>query len=316
MLRRTLFAAPALMAALPVKAQALTKITIATGVDPAFGHFYVAKESGIFERNGLDVTVNTGTSGSAMIPFLVGNQVQAVFGAEQGGVSTHIVDSNVVCVAEGTALLRWMGVVARGVENMEGLKGKKIGLARGTASETLWLAILAKMNMNAADYTIVYVDAPEMIAALERGNIDAYVVWEPWMTRGLRAISNTKILVTNEHIQIIRNLIYMNKSWVQANDAAARGFVRSMIQAAELLRSDPTESARMIARFLRQDRGLVAELMTKLDYRLNLSADTVSNVQLAITQLRGMGRLGKEVTPQEVIWPDLLRGVEAGRVRI
>jgi NitT/TauT family transport system substrate-binding protein len=291
-------------------------MTIATGVDPAFAHFYIAKEAGIFERNGLDVTVNTGASGSAMIPFLVGNQVNAVFGAEQGGVSSHIVDPNVVCVAEGTALLRWMGVVARGVEALDGLKGKKIGLARGTASETLWLSILAAQRMDAADYTIVYVDAPEMIAALERGNIDAYVVWEPWMTRGLRAIPNTKVLITNEHIQIIRNLIYMNKGWAQANEAAAKGFLRSMIQAAEFIAKDATESARLIARFLRQDRVLVAELMTKLDYRLNLSSDTVGNVQLAINQLRGMGRLGKEVTPAEVIWPDLLRGVDAARVTL
>ncbi len=316
MLRRSLLAAPALLAAVPARAQGLTKMTIATGVDPAFAHFYVAKEGGIFERNGLDVTVNTGASGSAMIPFLVGNQVNAVFGAEQGGVSSHIVDPNVVCVAEGTALLRWMGVVGRGVDSLAGLKGKKIGLARGTASETLWLSIIAKEGLNAADYTIVYVDAPEMIAALERGNIDAYVVWEPWMTRGTRAIPTARVLITNEHIQIIRNLIYMNKGWAQANDAAAKAFLRSMIQAAEFIRGNAEESARLIARFLRQDRALVAELMTKLDYRVNLTADTVANVQLAITQLRGMGRLGKEVTPTEVIWPNLLRSVDAGRVSI
>src|SRR5262249_43708250 len=35
-------------------AQSLTKITIATGVDPAFSQFYVAKEGGLFEKNGLD----------------------------------------------------------------------------------------------------------------------------------------------------------------------------------------------------------------------------------------------------------------------
>ena len=155
-----------------------------------------------------------------------------------------------------------------------------------------------------------------MIAALERGNIDAYVVWEPWMTRGTRAIPTARVLITNENIQIIRNLIYMNKGWAQGNETAAKAFLRSMIQAAEAIRANLEESARQIARFLRQDRTLVAELMTKLDYRLNLSADTVANVQLAITQLRGMGRLGKEVTPAEVIWPDLLRGVDAARVRL
>src|SRR5215470_19185950 len=77
-------------------AQSLTKITIATGVDPAFSQFYVAKEGGLFEKNGLDVTINTGPSGSAMVPFLINNQVQAAYGSDLSGVINHQIDNNVV----------------------------------------------------------------------------------------------------------------------------------------------------------------------------------------------------------------------------
>ena len=66
---RAFLAAAALLLAGTVGANAqLTKMTIATGVDPAFSQFYVAKEGGLFEKHGLDVTINTGPSGSAMIP--------------------------------------------------------------------------------------------------------------------------------------------------------------------------------------------------------------------------------------------------------
>lgn len=318
MLRRHLLAAGA-AAALPLPAFAQgapIRMTIATGVDPSFAQFYVAKESGIFERNGLDVTVNTGPSGSAMIAFLVGNQINAAYGAEQAGVSANLVDPNVVVVAEGVALLRWLGIVARNITSMDGLKGKRIGVARGTGSETFWLSVVSRMNLNAADYTIVNVEAPEMVAALERGNIDAYVVWEPWMTRGTRAVSNSRILVTNENIQIIRNLIYMNKGWVEQNGEATQRFLRSMIQATELIAGNRDQAVQNVARFLRQDRGLVAELMTKVDHRLNLTADTVANVQLAIDQLRGMNRLSRPVTPAQVIWDVPLKAAAADRVRM
>jgi ABC-type nitrate/sulfonate/bicarbonate transport system substrate-binding protein len=318
MLRRHLLAAGA-AAALPLPAFAQgapIRMTIATGVDPSFAQFYVAKESGIFERNGLDVTVNTGPSGSAMIAFLVGNQINAAYGAEQAGVSANLVDPNVVVVAEGVALLRWLGIVARNITSMDGLKGKRIGVARGTGSETFWLSVVARMNLNAADYTIVNVEAPEMVAALERGNIDAYVVWEPWMTRGTRAVSNSRILVTNENIQVIRNLIYMNKGWVEQNGEATQRFLRSMIQATDLIAANRDQAVQNVARFLRQDRGLVAELMTKVDHRLNLTADTVANVQLAIDQLRGMNRLSRPVTPAQVIWDAPLKAAAADRVRM
>ena len=315
--RRLALAAPAAFA-LPglARAQAPIKMVIATGVDPSFSPFYVGREGGFFERNGLDVTVNTGPSGSAMVAFLVGNQINAAYGAEQAGVSAHIVDPNVVAVAEGTALLRWISVLGRGIDTMEGLKGKRVGVARGTGSETFWLSVVAKLNLNPADYTIVNVEAPEMVAALERGNIDAFAVWEPWPTRAMRAIPNTKILVNNEVIQIVRNYVYMNKGWAEANRPATERFMRALIQAQEFIDTNKEQAAQQVARFLRQDRALIAELMTKVGFRMNLTADSVGNIQLAIDQLRGMGRLGKEVTPAQVIWPEPLRWVAADRVKI
>ena len=96
--------APCRWRTLDANAQTLTKMTIATGVDPAFSQFYVAKEAGLFEKNGLDVTINTGPSGSAMVPFLINNQVQAAYGSDLAGVINHKVDNNVVAVADGTYL--------------------------------------------------------------------------------------------------------------------------------------------------------------------------------------------------------------------
>ena len=99
---RSLLAAAALLlaGAIGAHAQPLTKMTIATGVDPAYSQFYVAKEGGLFEKNGLAVTINTGPSGSAMVPFLVNNQVQAAYGSDLAGVINHQVDKNIVAVAD------------------------------------------------------------------------------------------------------------------------------------------------------------------------------------------------------------------------
>ena len=48
-------------------AGAQTKMTIATGVDPVFSAYYVAQQEGLFKKHGLDVRINTGPSGSAMV---------------------------------------------------------------------------------------------------------------------------------------------------------------------------------------------------------------------------------------------------------
>src|SRR5262245_24380773 len=160
-------------------ASAQGKMTIATGVDPVFSAYYVAQEAGLFKKHGLDVRINTGPSGSAMVSFLVNGQIESAFGSEIAGVANHNLDPNVVVVAQATWLVRWIAVVGRNIDTLDGLKGKKIGIARGSGGEVFWLAMIDKLKLNPADYTVVNVEAPEMVAALERGNIDAYAVWEP-----------------------------------------------------------------------------------------------------------------------------------------
>src|SRR4051812_3633324 len=138
----------------------LTKMTIATGVDPAFSQFYVAKEAGIFEKNGLDVTINTGPSGSAMVPFLINNQVQAAYGSDLAGVINHQVDPSIVAVADGTYLVKWLSVIGRNIADLEGLKGKKVGIAMGTGSEIFWRRVVEKRGWKVSDFTMVNVEAP------------------------------------------------------------------------------------------------------------------------------------------------------------
>jgi ABC-type nitrate/sulfonate/bicarbonate transport system substrate-binding protein len=125
----------------------------------------------------------------------------------------------------------------------------------------------------------------------------------------MRAIPGTRILVSNEQIQIVRNFVYMNKGWAEQNAEATRRLMRSLVQAQEFIAGNPAEAAAQVARFLRQDRAFIAELMTKVEYKMNLTADSVANIQLAIDQLRGMNRLAREVTPAQVIWPGALQAV-------
>jgi len=192
-------------------AQSPVPMTIATGVDPAFSQFYVAKEAGLFAKNGLDVTINTGPSGSAMVPFLINSQVQSAYGSDLAGVINHNVDNNIVAIADGTYLLKWLSVVGRNIPDMAGLKGKRVGVAKGTGGEIFWHRVVAKLNLNAADYQIVDIEAPEMVAAIERGDIDAFATWEPWPTRALMNVKGTKILQDAEGIYNNINFVYMNR---------------------------------------------------------------------------------------------------------
>jgi ABC-type nitrate/sulfonate/bicarbonate transport system substrate-binding protein len=296
-------------------AWAQSKMTIATGVDPVFSAYYVAQEEGLFKKHGLDVRINTGPSGSAMVAFLVNGQIESAFGSEIAGVANHNLDPNVVVVAQATRLVRWLAVVGRNIDNLEGLKGKKIGVARGSGGEVFWLAMIDKLKLNPADYTVVNVEAPEMVAALERGNIDAYAVWEPWVTRGLAAVKNTKVLKDQEGILEQGVYIYMNLGWIKKNPAQAEGFMRALVEATELINKDRQRAAKDVSAFLKSlDPPMVEQLMTKLTFDMELSNPTISMLRLAESQLKQQGKLTKPVDYGAFIYPDLLRKVQPAKV--
>jgi ABC-type nitrate/sulfonate/bicarbonate transport system substrate-binding protein len=303
------------LSAPPAAGQALARMVIATGVDPAFSQFYVAHAAGIFKKNGVDVQVNTGPSGSAMVAFLVGNQVNAAYGAEQAGITAHNIDPNVVVVAEGTTLLRWESIVgSKNVQSLDDLKGKKLGIAPGTGSEVFWLEVVKHLRLNPADYTIVNVEAPEMVAALERGNIDAFSAWEPWPTRAIMSIKGAKIIRDSQGIYTGRNFIYMNRGWIETNRDTAERFMKSMAEANDLVNHHRDEAIQMVSKFLKMPEALTRELMPKVAFPLTLTNDSLGNIRLAMDQLLKMGKLKKPLDLTEYVYPDLLRKVRPANV--
>jgi ABC-type nitrate/sulfonate/bicarbonate transport system substrate-binding protein len=294
----------------------LFKMTIATGVDPAFSQFYVAKEGGLFEKNGLDVTINTGPSGSAMVPFLVNNQVQAAYGSDLAGVINHQVDANIVAVADGTYLWKWESVVGRNVDDLAALKGKKVGIAIGTGSEIFWRRLLEKRGLNSADYKQINVEAPEMLAALERGDIDAFAVWEPWPTRALMSVKGSKVLATADGVYNNINFIYMNRGWIEQNQDTATRFVRALCDANDLIAKDSAGAAKMVAKFLKMPLDLATELMPKVYYDMDWQPRSLDAIKDSEKLLADQKKLKAPLDYKKYVALDLLKTVRPQNVKI
>jgi ABC-type nitrate/sulfonate/bicarbonate transport system substrate-binding protein len=315
-MRSLLVAAGLLLAAVSGANAQLTKMTIATGVDPAFSQFYVAKEGGIFEKNGLDVTINTGPSGSAMVPFLVNNQVQAAYGSDLAGVINHQVDPNIVAVADGTYLAKWESVIGRNIDSLEGLKGKKVGVAMGTGAEIFWRRLLAQRKLDPADFKLVNVEAPEMLAALERGDIDGFAVWEPWPTRTLMAVKGSKVLATADGIYNNINFIYMNRGWIEQNRATAEKFIKALCEANDVIEKDRPAATKLVAKFLKMPLELATELMPKLEFDMNWKPRSLDAIRDSEHLLADQKKLKAPLDLSKYVYLDLLKAVRPQAVEL
>lgn len=296
---------------------AAAKVTIGTGVDPAFSVAYVAQAAGLFEKHQVDAAIRTGPSGSGMIPYVIGNDLQAALGSEVAGIgASNVSNGKVVMVAEVSYMIGWHGLVTRAdITSLDALKGKKVGVSRGSGGEQFWLRLLDIRHEQPTSFQVVNVDAPEMIAAVGRGDIDGYAVWEPWVSRGVLALKS-KVHVLQDSVGLYnqKSMLFMNPDWIAANRDEAGRFLAALADANDFIAAKPAEATDMVARFLKMEHGLAETLLKKYHPRLHLDQDSIDGAVIAADQLRAIGKLPKPVDWSGFIYPDLLRELKPANV--
>ena len=299
------------------RAADMPKMLIATGVDPGFAQFYIATKLGLFKAAGVDVELKTGPAGGAMVPLVIGNQANAAMAAVFGGLVNHLIDPNLVAVAQTNTYDHWYGIVTKSdIASIQELKGRKLGITRGTASEALWLAALNKAQLEPPYAEPVYIDAPEMLAAIERGDIDGFVNWEPWISRTLQSVPNTKLLMDNYGVLPDEAMIYMDRTWIEQNPEAARNFLRAIIQATEYVKEKPDDAKKLMGSMLNLPPKMMDAMLPKLTFSTKLDHETYEITKIQVDLLRQRGRLKGEFNYTKWFYPDLLKAIDPTRVAL
>lgn len=294
------------------------KMTIATGVDPGFSIFYVAKLGGFLEKNGVDADLRTGPSGGAMVPLLISNASQASMSAAFAGISNHLKDPDIVAVAQMLRYDRWYGIVAKSdIKSLADLKDKKVGVSLGNASESYWYDALkhAKLKPEEFKSAMVNVEAPEMVAAIERGNVQAFSAWEPWLSRTVLNVPNTKVLVDDIGMVQDVGFIYMSRKWIEANRDTALKFMRAMKESNDFINREPEKTKEMVGKMLNLPKNMLDSMMPKITFTLVLGPDSHAITKRLIEQQIAQGRMKPgQFDYSRWFYPDLLRAVDPGAV--
>lgn len=208
-------------------------------------------QEGLFEDAGLNLATESAASGAAIVPavtsgqyeFGFSNGVSLMVAAEQN-IPITIIGSGVSTV--GDPELEPEGVVARpdsGIERPADLSGKSVGVAvRNSFTE---LAISATVDNDGGDSsTIQYVQLPlnDIAAAVERGEVDAGQVVEPFLTAsedlGLESVASTFASSRTDGEPLTASYYFTSTAFAEQNPEVVQKFVDALDEAKELASSD------------------------------------------------------------------------------
>ncbi|MGL4821000.1 MAG: aliphatic sulfonate ABC transporter substrate-binding protein [Bacilli bacterium] len=87
------------------------------------------------------------------------------------------------------------------IKELKDLKGKKIGVAKGSSAYNFLYMALDRAGLTDKDVEIIQLQPDEARAAFDGGSIDAWSIWEPFTTSAVFQ-SDARILVSGEDLDI------------------------------------------------------------------------------------------------------------------
>src|SRR5436305_262188 len=233
----------ALLAALTVDAFAQMKVVIGYSGWTGFAPLTLARDAGIFKKNGLDVELKKIPQKDRHLAIASGDVQCAATTVETwiiwnaNGVATkQIFQMDKSYGADGM-------VVRSGIQKIADLKGKTVAAsAPGTAPYFTLAWFLKKNGLSVKDVTVVNLEPGPAAQAFVAGQNDAAMTYEPYLSTVRDNPNAGKIIATTLDYPMIMDTFGCTPKFLADNPKAAQALTNSYFEALEMIRKDPAKS--------------------------------------------------------------------------
>ena len=215
------------------------KITVAAAEYDTGALIYVAEDQGIFEENGLDVTIKGYASGKACADALIVGEADIATSADFVFVSNSFEHTD-LRVFGTVATAQVKELVARkdkGITTINDLIGKRIAVKEKSGAEFQLGVFLVLNGISQEDVEFVYLKPSEMLDAISNGDVDAVFVWDPYLYDIKEELGDNAISWPGG--QDFYFVLLTKEDWIENNPAAAERFMKSMVEAEDYIKDNP-----------------------------------------------------------------------------
>jgi NitT/TauT family transport system substrate-binding protein len=250
---------------------------------PGFVVGWVAVDSGILKKHGLDAEIIYLRGGQQLVPALMSQSVDVALGSDTGIYSALLEGADLVKLGTTLNSLAFAFAVRPEISNAAALKGKLMGSSRGRdlAYASLIRAITSLGLSPEKDVKIIPVGAgdQERIQATVGGATAATVLFPPWEVQaekvGLRVLTRSRIPSLNGGINTTKAMLATKRPIVKT-------FLRAYREAARYAQTNKETSVQVLQKYLKMpDRSLAEHMyevtMPYLELSLHPTAEAIQS---------------------------------------
>lgn len=281
-----------------------------------------ADEKGYFAEEGIEIT---------LVPFENGpNEIAAM---EEGSIDISYIGpgAHKLC-STGKAevmLLQHLGdgdciIGLKGITKLEDLRGKTVGYAAGTSSETILKVALESVGMTMDDIVAMNMNASNLTMAAISGEVDAVAAWAPSSLTILAQVEGAVDICSNVDFPslVSPGSWVVNPTWADENSETMVKFARAMYKAMDYAAAATTddaianEVAGYISKIIAKDAAAVLEerytgsWMSSTQLKEMLESGTVAKVyadQQATFIANGALEATGNLTPEQFVLLQIMK---------
>ena len=253
---RCLLRAAAIVALLGLPASASaqeTKVGIGISGWTGFAPLTLAKEAGIFKKNGLDVSIRKIPQKDRHLAIASGDIQCAATTVETwiiwnaNGVATkQIFQLDKSYGADGMA-------VRNDIKSIKDLKGKTVlASAPGTAPYFTLAWFLKKNGLSVKDVTVANLEPAAAAQAFISGQGDAALTYEPYLSSVRAAPDKGKIIATTLDYPMIMDTVGCTPKFIADNPKAAKAMADSYFEALDMISKDQAKAYEIMGADVKQ----------------------------------------------------------------
>jgi sulfonate transport system substrate-binding protein len=188
------------------------------------------------------------------------------------------------------------------VKNLADLKGKTVGVARGSSGHDLLVAAVESVNLNYSDIKPVYLAPADGASAFSRGAIDAWSIWDPFLAIAESAQPVRRLKVGDQ--AAFQNAFFLaNRDFTEKYPAVVTAINDDVAKAAAYARDHRDEAAVLFAKDTGVSLDIEKTVVARTDFLVTPINDAIVTQQQGVAdRFARINLIPAPVTVTNVIW--------------
>lgn len=300
------FLVAAALSVLPLQAQAVEELKIGyqkTGLP------VIARQQGVIEKaleaKGVKVSWVEFTAGPPLVEALNVGSINVGWTGDAPPIFGQAAGSAIVYVAALPSNGKGEAIFTKpesGIKSVADLKGKKVGVGKGTSAHNLLVAAIEKNGLKFSDIDVVYLSPADAAAAFASDKIDAWAVWDPFY-----AIAETRYkpvtLARTSEVLNVSTYFLANRDYAKSHADTINITLDALGEAAKWSAANRDK----VAAALHEVTGVPLEAQTLAANRSEFGISKIDDKIIASQQETAdrfyrLGLIPKQISIKDAVW--------------